>query len=213
MLFRSPLGVPEDPLRGRHRRALIVERLRLDRALGALLAYGIASGQAPEAIIDAAARRGRAMADAARRWPGGMIAVRDADVEAALRKGALERAARNVEGEWILAGDAAAIRAVGALGRPVPVTGPWHCARMAEAEPEARAAIDALPDLPLRTRWILDGRLVTASEGRAELGRLTAPVHWLESLRALAGARIRVVGPDRVLRSQVRRVLGVEVEA
>ena len=180
-------------------------------SLGALLAYAVATGQDPASVVTAAALRGRAMADAARRWPGGMIAVAEADVPAALARGAtvgvLDRAAQNVDGQWILAGDAAALRAVGPLGRPVPVTGPWHCARMADAEPAVAEALAALPDHPPRCSWIVDGR----SGERADLVTLTRPVLWRDTLLRLRGAeQVWVLGPSKVLRAQVRDVLGLE---
>lgn len=181
-------------------------------SLGALLAWAVATDQDPERVVEVAAVRGRAMAACARAHPGGMIVVEDRHLDEALRrgraKGVLDPAARNVPGQWILSGDNAALRAVGALARPVPVTGPWHSARMAAAEPEVRAALATLPDRPPRWPVIFDG----APLGDAGvLAVLTTPVHWHATLERLRGVdRMWVLGPARVLRAQVRAVLGVE---
>lgn len=174
-------------------------------SLGDLVAWGVASGQAYEDVVDLAITRGTAMAACALEHPGGMVAVDD--VEAAIARGGLVRAAHNRADSWVLSGDTAAIRA--SLGRPVPVLGPWHSPYMAGAQAPLREALDRLPSRS-EVDWVSDGE----PGGRDRLVEgLVQPVLWWETLLALRARgvdEVVIVGPGRALRAGVREALGIE---
>lgn len=188
-------------------------------SLGALVAWGVAAGIDAGVLVELASVRGRAMLACAAARPGGMVAVDEGAVDEALRRGrragTITRAVQNVPGTWILGGDAAALRAVGGLGRPVPVTGAWHTPLVAEAQPVFAAALAGIEVRPGRCAWIDDGEEVSPADTGRLVAALTTPAHWLASMRVVArrGLVPVIVGPSRVLRSQFRLATGREAGA
>jgi [acyl-carrier-protein] S-malonyltransferase len=185
-------------------------------SLGELTAFCIAGYLEPEEAIDCAVARGKLMADAARRSPGGMAAVRIREKElfALLESadGRLEIAAHNAPEEWVLSGDHASLAALAArlATAPLPVSGPWHSRAMAEAQARWRETLHAVrwkrPTLALVAN--ATGAFVT-SEDPAELlaGQLTRPVRWAATLCTLAAAGVSdwsLIGPARALRGLCR---------
>jgi [acyl-carrier-protein] S-malonyltransferase len=164
------------------------------------------------------------MAEAAKKAPGAMAAVRLPDegaLEDALAlgrsEGNLELAAHNGPEEWVLTGEPSALARVAtqyALVR-LPVGGAWHSSAM--AEPEKRWA-EVLRRVELRRPTIplvanATGRFIDARDDLAELliGQLTRPVLWAESLRSMAAAGVttfHAFAPGRVLRGLCRSNLG-----
>lgn len=184
-------------------------------SLGGLIAWAVAVRYPAEDVVELAATRGRLMAECAAQHPGGMVVVGNAQVDEALargqREGVLAVAAWNSPQETILSGDRAALRAVGGLGRPVPVLGPWHSPRMAPAEAAWAEALRGLPARSLACRLVHDGQPLDDTQAREELARLSAPVAWhhtLTRLHADGATHWFTVGPARVLRAQVRASVG-----
>lgn len=192
------------------------------------LAACVAAGALPaEAAVDVAATRGAAMAEAARRRPGGMVAVRVTSREAALAAassvaalGRVELAAHNAADEWVLSGDWAALRALPAHCAPVPLStgGPWHSSAMEPAVAEYRAAlrqaVRARPRLTLVSS--ATATLVGPEDDLVDLlaGQLTRPVEWaatLATLSAMGVERVVTIGPAKALRGLARRGLGGDV--
>jgi [acyl-carrier-protein] S-malonyltransferase len=188
-------------------------------SLGELAAFCIAGCLEPEEAVDCALARGRLMAEAARRSPGGMAAVRirEEDLPALLDGSELQIAAHNAPEEWVLTGDRAALAAVARRFAAVPlaVAGPWHSRAMSGAQDEWRDALRQLrwrpPAIPLVAN--ATGRFVVGEDPSELLaGQLTLPVRWAATLRTLAEAGVSsfcVVGPGRVLRGLCRANLGV----
>lgn len=186
-------------------------------SLGHLSAAAAAGALDFDEAVGLVALRGRLLAEACRRHPGGMLAVRRlalARIEELIGAPEGGLCVANVNGdEVVISGDLSrlreaipALRAAGGATSPLPVAGAFHSPLMDEA---ARAFLPALdgasfrnPRVPLiSTR---SGRtLATAAEVRDDLsGHIASPVRWdrvSETLEA-AGARVWVeVGPGRVL--------------
>lgn len=173
-------------------------------SLGELTAWALAGGASPEDAVRLATVRGRAMAEAARRHPGGMRAVRHADLPTVLPPG-LVLAVDNPDGV-VLSGDHAALRAL-TLGTPVATGGAWHSPAMAEARGPFAAALDALPRRGLHTRLILCDGHEARDDAHARQGlvdRITGPVRWTEALRRLDAEVVVILGPAKVLRHHLR---------
>jgi [acyl-carrier-protein] S-malonyltransferase len=193
-------------------------------SLGELAACVAAGVLTPEAAVDVAATRGAAMARAAGRRPGGMVALRVNSREAALEAaegvaalGRVEIAAHNAADEWVLSGDWAALRALPARFAPVALAtdGPWHSSAMEPAVAEYRAAL--LQALHGRPRLTLvsnaTGSPVGPGDDLVELlaGQLTRPVEWAATLATLSGMAVErfvTIGPAKALRGLARRGLG-----
>jgi [acyl-carrier-protein] S-malonyltransferase len=196
-------------------------------SLGELCAWAAAANVPSESAIDIAVARGRAMADAASLRPGGMLALTSADestVEQALAlggtAGAVALAAHNAPSEWVLSGDDVALRTVErAFGSTrIASAGPWHSPVMAAASEAFRAAFGESSGASLARGLVsaVTGRRVTdATEAIARLVEgLTAPVRWVDALRALRDASVThfvIAGPGRVLRGLLRKNFGADV--
>jgi len=195
-------------------------------SVGEVAAFSIAGCLAPEEAIDAVIERARLMAEAARRTPGSMAAVRveaEAEVSQALEVGQalgnVELAAHNGPAEWVLSGDRAALGAVASRFPtvPLPVSGAWHSRALAPVAPVWREMLRGLDWQPPRRILISNsrGRAVNPDDDLVELlvRQLTEPVRWAETLATLAGrpARWRIFGPGRVLRALCRSNLGPDV--
>jgi [acyl-carrier-protein] S-malonyltransferase len=165
--------------------------------------------------------RADAMADAAAREPGGMVAMlggeRD-DVLALADELGLSLANDNAPGQIVLSGAMAKIdEAVqkadtrGLRARKLDVGGAFHSPLMAPAADALRAALDATdigaPAFPV----LSNGSTEPFVDIRAELAEnLLQPVRWRETLIALQamGATDFVeCGPGAVLRGLVKRTL------
>ncbi len=165
--------------------------------------------------------RADAMADAAARQPGGMVAIlggeRD-DVLALADEHGLSLANDNAPGQIVLSGaieqvDAAVEKAAeqGLRARKLDVGGAFHSPLMAPAADRLKAALDATqigePAFPV----LSNGTVEPFADVRAELARnLLRPVRWRETLVALQamGATDFVeCGPGTVLRGLVKRTL------
>jgi [acyl-carrier-protein] S-malonyltransferase len=193
-------------------------------SLGEVAAFAAARVYDPEVAVELAAERGCVMAAAARGGRGGMSAIHvttEDEVRAALslgaRAGCIELAAENGPGEWVVAGDEAALAAVAAAFPvvPLPVAGPWHSAAMAAAEDAFRRRLAGVELRAPRCGLVAnrDGRLVSREADLADLlaGQLTRRVVWSAVMRTLIALGTRtwvVLGPARGLRALVRRNVG-----
>lgn len=178
-------------------------------SLGELSAVACSGALEHDRAVGLAALRGKLMSEAAKRCPGGMIAV---DRECTLP--GLELAAHNAHDVWIMTGADVDIERALANVRAtrLPVAGPWHSRHMHDAASAFRRALGDVPFAPARVPVIanVDG---TIRDDWAELlGRqLTQPIAWvtvLEALRARGVDTIVTVGPGKVMRGLVRKTLG-----
>jgi len=194
-------------------------------SLGELSAFAVAGCLASEHAVELACARGALMGEAARRSPGGMIGVRvesAAQLAELLARGrsadeALDLAAHNAPGLWVLSGRHAALRAVEACSAVtrLPVVGPWHSRLMQQAELAWAEALREVPFAAPRRLLIANRTGLPVGAGddpRALLaGQLTAPVQWEATMRALVAAgveRFVTLGPARMLRGLCRANLG-----
>ena len=168
------------------------------------------------------AQRGRAMADAARRAPGGMVAMLGGDsdaVHALARDCGLVVANDNAPGQLVLAGSLAGIDAAierarhetGARARRLDVAGAFHSPLMESAAERLEAALAATPVTDPAFAVYCNSTVRPFVDIRAELARnLLAPVRWRETILALhdAGAEEFVeLGPGDVLTGMLKRTL------
>ncbi len=198
----------------------------LGLSLGEVAAWSAAGCVQAEDAIALAAVRGRAMAEAARRSPGGMVALvgcTEDEMCAALSRGRAHGrvwlAAHNAAREWVLAGDHAALRqaARGLEAHPLEVAGPWHSPAMSSAAAPYRAALESIERSPARAAFIagVTGR-VTAEDDipDALVASLTEPVRWVRGMQTLGEIGVTdfvIAGPPRPVRSLLRRNLGAGV--
>lgn len=196
-------------------------------SLGDLTAWAAAGGTSYECAVDLAHVRGDAMASVARAHPGAMIALTDIESDAvhALVDNATSRAedvwiaAHNGPREWVLTGDAVALRRVtaGLPATKLAVSGAWHSAWMQPAADAFATALAMQPTCTARATWLscATATAVRPEDAAQTLSQaLVRPVRWVETLHALAdlGARHFVIaGPGRALRASVRRTLGADV--
>lgn len=177
-------------------------------SLGELTAWALAGGATAEDAVRLAAARGSAMAEAARRHPGGMRAVRPEELPDPLPPG-LVVAVENPD-NVVLSGPHEALRAL-RVGTPLPTGGAWHSPAMAEAVGPFAAALERLPRRPLLTRLLLCDGTDAADDARARQGlvaRITGPVRWRTVLRRLEADEVVVLGPAKVLRHHLRAAGG-----
>jgi [acyl-carrier-protein] S-malonyltransferase len=179
-------------------------------SLGEVSAWAVACAVEPAVAIEVAHARGVAMEAAAVAQPGGMRAVRGTESEIAtlLARPGVELGARNSAEDWVLTGTWAAL---GELGRPVPVTGPWHSAGMRAAEADFRGALPTLDAVGIPMILEEGGRLTADASAlhRHLVRQLTHPADAYAMVQALARAGITdivTVGPGRVLRAHVRAI-------
>lgn len=186
-------------------------------SVGEIAAWAAAGGLLPQEAIELAAARGVAMDDAARAFPGGMVAVDAKNVELVRERCNVELAATNGPSQVVFSGDESAIDAVVRLGgRRLGARGPWHSRAMAIAIPATDRALSRLvprpATLPLLT--CLDGRALAPGESPDLAAQLTAPVAWDAVMRTLHAERITDVvclAPGRVNRGLLRDGLGSAV--
>lgn len=197
-------------------------------SVGEMAAVCAAGCLEAEEAMDAVVERGRLMAEAARLHPGGMAALRaraegevSAALQAGLQAGPVGVAAHNAPDQWVLSGSARALAAVAARFPtvPLPVSGPWHSALMADAERRWLQSLRLLRWRPPRLTLVANqaGQIVGAGDDLPALlaGQLTQPVRWAAALRTLAEAGVdawHVLGPGRTLRALCRENLGLQVQ-
>jgi [acyl-carrier-protein] S-malonyltransferase len=173
--------------------------------------------------------RGRFMQEAVPEGVGAMAAILGMDLEPldrvcrdAAEGEVVSPANLNAPGQIVIAGHAAAVRraseralAAGARkAMPLPVSAPFHCALMAPAATRLEEVLDGVtladPRIPVWANADVS-RVTDAAAARATLVRqVTAPVRWMDTIRALHASGIRTfveVGPGRVLAGLVRRIL------
>jgi [acyl-carrier-protein] S-malonyltransferase len=174
-----------------------------------------------EDAVRLAAQRGALMERQAALHGGGMIAVKGSasDIDSAIAAGSAHGrvaiAIHNATDEWVLSGDAAALRTIGSVmhATPLDTPGPWHSGAMADAVEPYREAIrgvaDGVASIPVvwnRTGEVArDGFVVDLL---AE--QLTSPVQWvrtMETLRSTGVTRVIICGPGKSLRRFARSIL------
>jgi [acyl-carrier-protein] S-malonyltransferase len=169
-------------------------------------------------LVDA---RARAMADAAEREDGGMVAMlkgqRDDVYELAAELG-LSMANDNAPGQIVLSGRSSAIaqavqRAgeIGCRAKQLDVGGAFHSPLMAPAADALKEALDATairePEFPV----LSNGSARPFTDIRAELAEnLLKPVRWREillELQSMGATDFVECGPGSVLKGLVKRTL------
>ena len=165
--------------------------------------------------------RAQAMADAAARQPGGMVAMLGGDRDDVYELAAdleLSLANDNAPGQIVLSGRArgidAAVRRAGEIGcraRKLDVAGAFHSPLMAPAAEALRAALDATPIQEPVFPVLSNGSTRPFEDIRTELAEnLLKPVRWREillELQAMGAADYIECGPGSVLRGLVKRTL------
>jgi [acyl-carrier-protein] S-malonyltransferase len=191
-------------------------------SVGELAACAAAGALDDDDAVRLAAHRGELMERLAARTPGGMIAMRGSasEIETAIEMGAAHGraclAAHNGPDEWVLSGDFAALRAIGAVMSvtPLDTPGPWHSPAMAEAiEPyreELRRVMRGTLSMPVLSNRT--GDVVADAGALVDLlaGQMTAPVQWHRTMRTLHAEGVRrviVCGPGKTLRRFARAAI------
>lgn len=180
--------------------------------------------------VRAVRARGRAMQQAVPPGQGAMAAILALDAEQlaqacadAARETGQEVAAANLNSpsQTVISGALAAVEKAAALAKArgarravlLPVSAPFHCRLMAQAQEEVAHVLDAAalndPRFPVAAN--VTGELVTsAAAARDALTRqVTGAVRWMDCVRVLAasGAQVFVeVGPGKVLCGLLRQI-------
>jgi len=165
--------------------------------------------------------RAQAMADAAARQPGGMVAMLGGDRDDVYELAAdleLSLANDNAPGQIVLSGrmrgiDAAVRRSadIGCRARKLDVAGAFHSPLMAPAADALREALEATPIQEPVFPVLSNGSTRPFEDIRAELAEnLLKPVRWREillELQAMGATDYTECGPGSVLRGLVKRTL------
>jgi malonyl CoA-acyl carrier protein transacylase len=165
--------------------------------------------------------RAAAMADAAARAPGGMVALLGGereDVHGLARDLELSLANDNAPGQIVLSGhmdgiDAAVERAaeIGCRARKLDVAGAFHSPLMAPAADRLAAALERTPIRDPAFAVLSNGSTRPFEDVRAELAEnLLKPVRWREillELQARGATDYIECGPGAVLKGLVKRTL------
>lgn len=190
-------------------------------SLGELTAACFACELEPRDAIELAALRGRAMAEAARRAPGSMVAVRAAVDEVRRAVDEIEEvslAAVNAPDEVVVSGPHDAmdtvLRRFGARATKLRVQGPWHSEAMRSAADGFRAELerrlgDRGATTPIARARDGLGLVDTLAEGLVQTVRFTEVLARLEDEGV---TRMVVAAPSRLVRSLIRRNLRARVE-
>ncbi|HLM51067.1 MAG TPA: ACP S-malonyltransferase [Solirubrobacteraceae bacterium] len=190
----------------------------------ALVAAGALEFDDAVRLVDA---RARAMDEAARARPGGMVACLGGETEAvrslAGRLG-LSVANDNAPGQIVLSGPLEAVEraveqakeAAGARARRLDVAGAFHSPLMQPAAAALREALDATRFAAPRFPVFSNGTAAPFGDVRAELAEnLLRAVRFRETLLALRAAGVEEyveLGPGRVLSGLVKRTVGARRE-
>src|SRR5262249_29671072 len=128
----------------------------------------------------------------------------------------------NAPGQIVIAGHARAVRRAGdralAAGArkviPLPVSAPFHCPLMAPAQRRLEEVLRGVamrdPRSPVYGNADAAALRDAASSRSALVRQVTAPVLWMDLVRAIAASGIRTfveVGPGKVLSGLVRRIV------
>lgn len=194
----------------------------LGHSLGELAAWAAAGCVDDESVVELAAVRGRLMSEAAREHDGGMVALQVASPRALRRSlsrgrkhGALCLAAHNAPREWVLSGDLPALRAARepTCSQRLPAEGAWHSEHMRSASAAYEAALQRVASTRGHTTYVSSttGKLMEHDRiPAALLASLVAPVRWRRAVQSVAALGVTdyvVAGPERPLRSLLRRNL------
>lgn len=216
--------------------AVVRERVRpvvaAGHSLGEYSAYGTSGSLSLPDAARLVRRRGELMLEAGRRRPGAMAAVLGLAGEAVARA-CREASSRdqvavaanfNAPDQTVISGDPAAVERAGerckAAGAkrvlPLKVSGAFHSPLMEPAERGLKAELERVhfadPQFPIVANATAQP-VRDAQAARRLLGeQLTAPVRWVEGMRAaaeLAGARVLFVeiGPGNVLTGLLKRIV------
>jgi len=184
----------------------------------ALTAAGAIDFEDAVRLVDA---RAQAMADAAAREPGGMVAMlggeRD-DVHELAIELELSMANDNAPGQIVLSGAMAAVddavhaaETIGCRARKLAVGGAFHSPLMAPAADALKRALDATPIDEPAFPVLSNGSTRPFEDIRSELAaNLLKPVRWREillELQAMGATDFVECGPGSVLRGLVKRTL------
>ncbi len=165
--------------------------------------------------------RAQAMAEAAARQPGGMVALlggeRD-DVQELAAELGLSLANDNAPGQIVLSGPMAAVDAaveqaaeIGCRARKLGVAGAFHSPLMAPAADRLAAALASTPVREPAFPVLSNGSTRPFEDVRAELAEnLLKPVRWREillELQARGATDFVECGPGSVLKGLVKRTL------
>ena len=185
----------------------------------ALVAAGALQFDEAVRLVDA---RAAAMDRAARRGPGGMVAMLGGDQAAVLALAArldLVVANDNAPGQLVLSGPLATVEEAAALARDeadararvLDVGGAFHSVLMQPAAADLESALADTPVAPPRFPVYSNGSAAPFVDVRRELAEnLLRPVRWRETLLALRAAgveRFVELGPGAVLTGLVKRTL------
>lgn len=196
-------------------------------SLGEFSAWVAAGALEFEPTLRLVRRRGELMEEAARRNPGGMVAViglPDEQVvgmcERASAAGMVRPANYNAPGQLVVSGQAEALERVAALARaarakaiPLKVSGAFHSPLMDDAAHELSRLVAALqisdPRLPVVANATAE-RVITADGVRQAMSRqMTSPVLWTGSVHRMIadGATVFAeIGPGQVLTKLIQRI-------
>ena len=178
--------------------------------------------------VRAVRARGTFMQEAVPPGTGAMAAVLGLDAEVVARICAeaagsevVSPANYNSPEQTVIAGHAAAVERASAKLReagakrvlPLAVSAPFHCALMEPVKPRlaevlARCTVSA-PRIPVVSNVEAAPNAAAARVVPLLLAQVSAPVRWVESMRALAAAgvtRVVELGPGRVLGGLVKRI-------
>ena len=178
--------------------------------------------------VRAVRARGTFMQEAVPAGTGAMAAVLGLDAEVVARicsesagSEVVSPANYNSPEQTVIAGHATAVERASARLReagakrvvPLAVSAPFHCALMEPVKPRlaevlARCTLSA-PRMPVVTNVEAAPNAAAARIVPLLLAQVSAPVRWVESIRALAAAgvgRVVELGPGKVLGGLVRRI-------
>ena len=196
--------------------------IALGHSAGEVGALALAGHTSPATAIEFSAKRGRAMAEAARQRPGGMAAVRGSEdklrevIERGASAGAIFGAGQTTAETYLVAGERAAVRAAASAKgvSPLPVSGPWHSPLMEQAAVELRPDVESLiEDRKGKTTWVSNEtaeRSPDDADGAVELllAQLTRPMKLHQAIQRLldeGATELIVLGPHHALSHILKR--------
>lgn len=198
--------------------------LALGHSAGEVGALALAGHMSFGDACDLSAKRGRAMAAAARARPGGMAAVRGSEaklrevVEKSATAGAIFGAGQTTTDTHLVTGERAALRAAASQEgvSPLPVSGPWHSPLMEQAAAELRPVAESIiDDAEGKPAWVSNETAECGpgdANGTAALlmAQLAQPMKLHQSIEFVlseGATEIIVLGPHHALSHIVKRHL------
>lgn len=196
----------------------------LGHSAGEVGAAAIAGHMPFETACELSASRGRAMRDAARARPGGMVAVRGSDqrlrevLHEASRAGQVYCGGQTTEDTHLVTGEHPALRAAASQEgvSPLPVSGPWHSPLMQAAARELHSRFEsAVEDEGQGPDWVTNetgGNASSSSGSVAELllAQLTNPMNLHQAIEFVfeqGTTDVVVLGPHHALSHIIKRHL------